>query len=93
MYHIRFFSKVAFICNVCFLLAIIIQWVPHRMEGEIVATTIIIGYVFAGIMNLVINVWCAILFFSGKLKSKSVPVWLLIANFIFLIPELILLLK
>ena len=93
MYNIRFFSKVAFICNICFLLALIIQWMPRPPEGEAVATTIILGYVFAAIVNLIINVWCAILFFSGKLLNNLVPRWLIIANFLFLIPELILLLK
>ena len=93
MYNIRFFSKLAFICNICFLLAVIIQWMPHPMQGEMIATTVILGYVFAAIVNLMINLWYAILFFSGKLLSHSVPRWLIIANFLFLIPELMLLLK
>lgn len=93
MYNIRFFSKVAFICNICFLLALIIQWMPHPLQGEIVATTIILGYAFAAIVNLIINLWYGVLFFSGKLLNNSVPFWLIIANFLFLIPELILLLK
>ena len=63
------------------------------MEGEVVATTIILGYVLAGIVNLVINLWCAILFFSGNLSNSSVPAWLMVTNFLFLIPELVLLLK
>lgn len=93
MFHIRFFSKVAFICNICFLFALLIQWMPHPLQGDLIATTVILGYVFSAIVNLIINLWCAVLFLSGKLLNNSVPVWLIIANFLFLIPELILLLK
>jgi len=69
------------------------QMMRHPPEGEMVATTIIMGYIFAGIVNLIINLWLAILFFSGKLSKQTVPLWLIIANFLFLIPELILFLK
>jgi len=93
MYNIRFFSKVAFLCNICFLLAIIIQWVPHPLQGELIATTVILGYVFAAIVNLAVSSWIAILFFSGKLPQSDVPVWLIVANFLFLAPEIILLLR
>ena len=93
MLHIRFFSRVAFICNICFLLAVIIQGIPRHLEGEVVSTTIILGYVLAVFVNATVNIWCGVLFFSGKLLNKSVPIWLLIANFLFLIPELILFLK
>jgi len=93
MFNIRFFSKVAFLCNICFLLAIIIQWIPHPLQGELIATTLILGYVFAAIVNLVVSLWIAILFFSGKLWQSAMPAWLIVANLLFLLPELILLLK
>lgn len=93
MFNIRFFSKVAFLCNICFLLAIIIQWIPHPLQGELIAATVILGYVFAAIVNLVVSAWIAILFFSKKFSQSAVPAWLILANFLFLLPELILLLK
>ena len=93
MPNIRFFSKVAFICNICFVMAIIIQWMPNPLHGELIATAVILGYVFAGIVNLIISFWIAILFFLGKLRQSGVPTWLIVANFLFLAPEIILLLK
>ncbi|HXB42968.1 MAG TPA: hypothetical protein VNV85_02880, partial [Puia sp.] len=79
-------------CNICFVLAILIQWMPSPLKGDIIATTVILGYLFAAVVNLVINIWCAILVLSGNAKN-AVPVWLMVTNFLFLIPELILLLK
>lgn len=93
MFRIRFFSRVAFICNICFLLAIILQMVPHPPQGEMVATTIIIGYVFAVIVNLAVSFWLVVIFFSKKQLINSVPRWLIIINLLFLIPEAILFFK
>jgi hypothetical protein len=93
MFNVRFFSRVAFICNLCFLMAVIMQMMPHPPEGEMVATTIIIGYLFAVIVNLGINFWLAVLYLFTKPLKNSVPRWLIILNFLFLIPELILISK
>jgi len=89
----RFLSRVAFICNICFLLAVIMQMMKHPPEGEVVATTVIIGYVFAGVVNLVTNCWLTILLISRKQLNNTVPRWLIILNFLFLIPELIIFLR
>jgi len=89
----RFFSRVAFICNICFLLAVIMQTMKHPPEGEMVATTVIIGYIFAGIINLITNIWLAVLLISRKQLNNKVPRWLIILNFLFLIPELIIFLR
>ena len=90
---LRVVSKLAFICNLCFLVAFIIQWIPHFPEGELVSNVIILGYVVAVIVNAIVNTWYAILLFSAKELRNIVPVWLIITNFLFLIPQLILFLK
>ena len=69
------------------------QMMKHPPEGEMVATTVIIGYLFAGVVNLITNVSIAILFISKKLLRDTVPRWLIILNFLFLIPELIIFLR
>jgi hypothetical protein len=93
MYRISFFTKLAFLCNLCFLAAVILQMMPHPPQGEMVATTIIIGYLFAVVVNSLANVWIAALFFLKKKSSHSVPRWLIIINFLFLIPQLIFIFK
>ena len=62
---------------------------PEPPEGEMVATTIIIGYVFAVFINLTVNIWLAVLSLLKKKPGNLVPRWLIILNFLFLIPELI----
>lgn len=90
---LRFLSRVAFICNTCFLMALVILWLKHPPEGELISLIIILGYVLAMLINAIITIWYAILLFSRKPSNISVPRWLVIANFLFFIIQLILFLK
>jgi hypothetical protein len=93
MYWLRLLSRVAFICNACFLLALLFQWMPHPPEGELVSVVIILGYVVAVLLNVAVNICYAFLLFSPARLRNNVPLWLIITNFLFLIPQLILFLK
>jgi len=90
---LRQLSRVAFICNICFMLAVMILYLKNPPEGELISIIIVLGYVLAAFINLIVN-FCYIvrLVFRRPLK-KFIPAWLMIANFIFLIPQLILFLK
>jgi hypothetical protein len=90
---LRFLSRVAFICNTCFLLALVILWLKHPPEGELISLIIILGYVLAMLINGIVNLWYAILLLFRKPLKTYVPVWLIIVNFLFLIAQLILFLK
>lgn len=85
-------TKVAFICNVCFLFASFVQWLPNPPEGEIVSEIIILGYVLAILINLLVNTWLFFLFISRKWKKALVPVWLLIVNLLFFVVQVSLIL-
>ena len=89
----RLLSRVAFICNICFVLAIILQRTKSLGGGEIVSLIIIMGYVLAVIMNAVVGIWYLFLHRSYKTLSNVVPLWLIIVNYLFLILQLILFLK
>jgi hypothetical protein len=91
--RIRFYCRLSFICNLCFLCALLLQFLPHPPQGEIVATTIVIGYLFAGALNIVVNLVLMVLGMLKKFKSAEVPIWLVVVNLIFLIPECILLFR
>jgi hypothetical protein len=86
---LRLLSRVAFICNVCFLLASLVQYLPHPPEGEIISSIIVLGYFLSVIVNVLVNLTLLILFIFGKLKTAGVPVWLLIVNFLFFIVQFI----
>jgi hypothetical protein len=93
MTFLRFLSRVAFICNICFLLAILLLWMDHPPKGDLISLIIVIGFVLAFIVNLIVNISYGINLLLGKKPGNQIPAWLMVANFIFLLPELILLLK
>ena len=91
MQIVRLLSRVAFICNVCFLLASFIQWLPHPPEGELISDIIVLGYIGSLLINLIVNGAVLFLFVIGRLKAAAIPVWLLVVNLLFFVLQLILL--
>lgn len=90
---LRHLSRVAFICNICFMLAVLILYVNKPPKGEIVSIIIVLGYVLAVFVNVIVNFCYAVRLLARKPLREFIPLWLMIANFIFLIPQLILFLK
>ena len=89
---LRFLSRVAFICNVCFLLASFIQWLPNPPEGPLISLVILMGYVLSILINWVVNLSLLVLLILGRLRKAQVPVWLLVVNLIFFFIQLYLIL-
>jgi len=90
---LRLLSKVAFIFNVCFLLAAIMRLISDLPQAEIISLIIISGYVLAIIVNVVVNLWLVIFWIIRKSLPQLIPLWLIIVNFLFLIVEIIFFLK
>lgn len=89
MRWLLFLSRVAFICNVFFLLAVSLQlfhWLPGK---EVQSTVIILGLVMAAILNPAVNICYGVLFLSEKEKMQPIPRWLLFSNVGFLILQII----
>jgi len=89
MQVIRLLARVAFICNICFLLASLILWLPNPPESVFISTVIIMGYLLGMLVNAIVNGWAVILLAAGKLRTAAIPVWLLAANFIIFILQLL----
>jgi hypothetical protein len=89
--HLRLLSRVGFICNICFLLASFIQYLPNPPEGPAVQLVILLGYLLSIFVNLFVNAWAIVLVARRRLRQAQVPVWLLVVNFIFLLLQLSLL--
>jgi hypothetical protein len=84
-----FFSRVAFICNICFLIGFSIQmtdWIRNKDITEMIA---LIGYVMGFIINPVLNLCYLVLFIVSRKRLKMVPSWLLTANILFLIIQIL----
>ena len=88
MRWLLFLSRLAFICNVVFLVAVSLQLVKWFQNRDAEALVITIGYFMAILLNPAANLCCLLLFFINMQKLSIVPLWLRIANFIFLLLQL-----
>ena len=87
--RILFIHKVAFICNIFFLLCMVIRY-SHAdtvIPQPIVELTTILGWLFSPAINLI----CLCVSFVVVLKrgkAVSVPLWLIVANLIFFVVQI-----
>lgn len=96
MQNLIFFSRVAFICNVCYVFVWIMRYYPllkQGQQGHFVSLVLILGVLVAFLLNIIVNMVVFIFILQRKAIWKYFPTWLLIANFLFLFPQLILFLK
>jgi hypothetical protein len=78
-------SRIAFICNIFFLLAFSIQLSDWVKDEELVSTIVIMGYVMGFTLNPVTNVCYLLLAIFGPKKLSAIPSWLIVANVLFLV--------
>ena len=62
-------------------------------QGHFVSLVLILGVLIAFLLNMVVNLVLLIFILRGKPVWKHFPRWLIIANFLFLLPQLILFIK
>lgn len=82
-----FWHKVAFIANCCWLIAWAMKYKAFLPDGHIRSTVLVTGLVLAYGLNVLANAWSLALFLRGRLAGASAPRWLLIVNFLFLLPQ------
>jgi len=85
MRWLLFLSRLAFICNIFFLFAFSIQisnWIKNQDITDYIIT---IGFVMAFILNPLINLFYLFVGTISKKKLAVVPVWLIVANVLFLV--------
>ena len=75
MQVLKLIVRVAFICNICFLLASVIIWLPHPPEGQVVSTVIVMGYLMGLPLNAIVFGFVAV-----RRRPVEIPVWLLVFN-------------
>jgi hypothetical protein len=88
MRWLLFLSRLAFICNCFFLLAVSLQLGKWFQNQDAEATTIIIGYFMSALLNPAAILCYLILFFSNKTKLLIVPKWIILLNCIFLLLQI-----
>lgn len=82
-------SRIAFICNVCFLVAFSIQMTDWIKNEDLTSLIALVGYVMGFILNPVLNVLYLIFFIVAPKKLRVVPAWLFTANILFLVIQVL----
>jgi ABC-type molybdate transport system permease subunit len=86
MRWLPFLSRVAFICNLFFLLSVLLQWKYVALHPTITSTIIITGLFLAPfVFNPLVNLFYLLMLLRRKGAATVVPTWLMRANFIFLL--------
>jgi hypothetical protein len=96
MQSLIFFSRVAFICNVCFAVVWTMRYYPMLKQGqpgEFVSLVLILGILIAFLLNIVVNLFVIVFMLQRKSIWKHFPQWLIITNFLFLLPQIILFIR
>ena len=84
MKALSFFSRFAFICNLLFLICLIIQRTHDFIGSKDISTVVItLGWLVSPFLNVVVNFWYGIRLISKK--TLNLPLWLVVSNFIFLV--------
>jgi hypothetical protein len=87
---VRFLSRLAFICNICFLVATLTQWLPAIPDNALLSDIIILGYLVSVLINVLVNCIVLVLLLVGKLRTATIPIWLLLVNAVFFIVQILL---
>ena len=88
MRWLLFLSRLAFISNVFFLLAVSLQITNWVKNEDIYGTIAIIGYFMVAILNPLANMFYLALFVIRKKFWQVVPSWLFTANILFLVMQI-----
>jgi len=92
MRWLLFLSKLAFICNLIFIPAFILQIKNFVFDQNLSSYIIIIGFALAFLFNPITNFCYLLLFFVNRTRLSIVPAWLIVLNIIFLFLQVIFLL-
>jgi hypothetical protein len=94
-FALRFFSKIVFICNLCFIAAVILRWVENmnKQKGDfsgaiklqpLESTIVVLGY-GAIIINFIFNLLLLVILVLKK--EKKIEAWLIWFNFLILLVQ------
>jgi hypothetical protein len=88
MRWLLFLSRLALICNLFFLLSASLQVYDWAQNSEVNSTILIIGYFMALLLNPFVNLFYLVIGMSKKKLTVVVPGWLVIANFMLLLLQI-----
>ncbi|MBW8687302.1 hypothetical protein [Chitinophaga rhizophila] len=86
MGRLRFFLKVAFICNICFLVAEASYYIDYKGQApELLKYILPMGIMVAFPLNLLLLLLAGIALWRRKITRAALPPYVFIINVIFLL--------
>ncbi|WP_343690852.1 hypothetical protein [Chitinophaga sp.] len=86
MDRLRFFLKLAFICNLCFALAEVAQYIDFKGQfSELLKFILPMGLIVAFPLNLITLIIAIILLVRHKLRLADLPPYVFIVNLLILL--------
>jgi hypothetical protein len=89
MRWLLFLSKLAFICNIAFLISFVFRVTNWLTNHDLEAYIIIIGWGLSILFNPLVSLCYLILFWVKRKALAVVPAWLIVMNILFLILQLV----
>jgi hypothetical protein len=93
MRNLAFLARVTLICNLCFAIAFLLHHIPLFREGVVFSTVLIMGHVLAIVFNVLFHAIWLVLMLMAKPALPAIPRWIIAVNLIFLIFQVIHLVK
>lgn len=85
MDRLRFFLKLAFICNLCFALAEVAQYIDFKGQfSELLKFVLPMGLIFAFPLNLITLIIAIIMLLRHKLRMADLPPYVFVVNLLVL---------
>lgn len=88
MRPLLFATRMAFICNMLFILCLIIQrtydFIPSK---DLSSMVVLLGWIVAPIQNLIANIWYGLVLVSKS--AIRLPLWIAVTNMVLLIIQFI----
>jgi len=88
MPRLLFLSRIAFICNVFFVLAFTLHLSNWIRNEDITSSILILGYLLGFILNPIVNIVYLLLALFRRKFIPAVPAWLVMGNVMFLLIQI-----
>jgi hypothetical protein len=90
MRSLPFLSRIAFVCNLFFILSLLLQWKYIALPQSLTSTILITGLLLAPLLfNPLVNIFYLLMLLQRKFQNGLVPKWLAATNFIFLLLQIL----
>ena len=88
MVRLRFFLKLAFICNLCFLLAELSYYINYKGHfGELLKMILPMGLIFAFPLNIIVLIIATIMLLRHRITWGELPPFVFIINLLILLVQ------